>query len=264
MNKAQQKGIALMSEGSNTISSAGTQNPGHTSTDLKRDLVITCIEDHPKAILLLLAAYRRAQEIGGRWRVVFIETPDHHKETDEQWNEHRLRLLTRAKQMGAETEHIEALTLSQGMTQLVGRESSKLALVIIGKIEAEDTLSRWRGAPWLKQVEIASAHAKVEIVPLTGHFRQPLKDRIISRLREVELKHLAYALIGVAIPALITMVLQWTLPPALFRINEQNIGILFIIACAFIAGRYGLIPGLVTAFAGFLVEIIFLLCRIMY
>jgi two-component system sensor histidine kinase KdpD len=228
--------------------------PSNTIPDRKRDLVITCIEDHPKAILLLLAAYKRAQEINGRWRVVFIETADHNKGTYEQWNEHRLRLLTRAKQMGAETEHVEALSITQGLSQLLEREAGNVAHIILGKIEAEDTLSRLRKLPWLKLIDIASAHAKLEIIPLTGQFRQPLKDRLLSRLREVEPRHIIYAVAGVAVPCLLTMLLKSTLSPALFRINEQNISILFIISCAFIAGRYGLIPGLVTAIAGFFVQ----------
>ncbi len=237
----------------NAVSNSISELP-KPNLDLKRDLVITCIEDHPKSILLLLAAYKRAQEINGRWRVVYIETPERHKQNNEQWNEHRLRLLTRAKQMGAETEHVEALNLAQGIGQLVERESAQLALMIIGKIEAEDRFARWRQPAWLKTVEIASTHAKVEIVPLTGQFRQPLKDRLFARLREVDLKHIMYALIAVAVPTALTAGLKESLPPALFRINEQNIGILYIIACAFIAGRFGLIPGLVTAIAGFLVE----------
>lgn len=237
----------------NTVSNSISNLPAKSS-ERGRDLVLTFVEDHPKAILLLLAAYKRAQEINGRWRVVFIETPDHHKSSYEQWNEHRLRLLTRAKQMGAETQHIEALSLTQGLTQLLSQETGHIAHVILGKIEAEDRLSRWRKAPWLKLVDLASAHAKVEIVPLTGQFRQPLKDRIMHWLHEIEIRHIVYAIIGVAVPATITFLLQTSLPPALFRINEQNISILFIIACAFIAGRYGIVPGLVMAIAGFLVD----------
>jgi len=91
-------------------------------------------------------------------------------------------------------------------------------------------------------------------VPLVGQFRQPLKIKILRRLQTIEPSHLVYALLAAAVPFLLTLLLQATLPPALFRINEQNIGILFIIACAFVAGRYGLIPGLLTAITSFLVN----------
>jgi two-component system, OmpR family, sensor histidine kinase KdpD len=226
----------------------------HPAQETRRDLVITCIEDHPKAFLLLLAAYKHAQEIKGRWRVVFIETPEHHTQQGENWNEHRLRLMTRAKQMGAETEHLEAVSTEQGMKQLLEKEAAHVSLVVIGKIESDHRLLRWKRAPWVSLVETVSPYARVELIALTGQFRQPLRDRIISSLKEVELIHIFYALGGVVVPSLLTLLLKWTLPPALFRINEDNVSILFIIACAFIAGRYGLIPGLITAVVGFLVE----------
>lgn len=219
-----------------------------------RDLVVTYIEDHPKAVLLLLAAKRQAEEIGGRWRLVFFETPEHSTQEAENWNEHRLRLITRAKQMGAEVEQVEALSLAQGMTQLVEREKDRLAMVVIGKTEADRHFLFWKKQPWVRLVDIAGRHTKVELVPLAGHFRQPIRERMLSAIRAVQPMHLLYALVGVAIPALLTVCMQWTLPPALFRINEENVIILFIIPCAFISGRYGLIPGLLTAICGFFVE----------
>ena len=43
-----------------------------------RNLVIACVEDHPKAMILLRIARRRAQEKNCRWRAVYIETPTHY------------------------------------------------------------------------------------------------------------------------------------------------------------------------------------------
>lgn len=219
----------------------------------KRDLVVTFVEDHPKAILLLWAARKRAQEIGGRWRVVFIETPSH-KTSDHSRHEYRLRLLTRAKHMGAETEHLEAMSLGQGMEQLLAREAAQLARVVVGSIEADDILRHFRPVPWMRLVQMASRYAQVEVVPLTGQFHQPFRPWLLARLREIEPMHLFYAMIGVAVPAFLAWLLQSSLSPALFRINEQNIDNLFLISAAVIAGRYGLVPGAVTAIVGFITQ----------
>jgi two-component system sensor histidine kinase KdpD len=217
-----------------------------------RDLVVTFLEDHPKSIILLFTAAKRAQEIKGRWRAVYIETTSRNKTS--KTNERMLNLLTRAKQMGAETEHFEAMSLTQGMQQFFAREGDHLGVVVIGSQKPDHWLYRWRKMPWVKMVQLASRCAKVEVVPLTGQFRQPLSAKMMKWLEELEPMHLVYALSGVAVPCLITLFLQKILPPALFRINEHNIDIIFIIASAFIAGRYGLIPGLVTAITSFFVD----------
>jgi len=59
-------------------------------------------------------------------------------------------------------------------------------------------------------------------------------------------------LLAVGVAYLCAFALETLLPPALFRINEQNVALLFMIACAFVAGRFGLMPGLVASVASFL------------
>lgn len=99
-------------------------------------------------------------------------------------------------------------------------------------------------------VRLASQHAQVEIVPLSGgYYRQSLAEKL--RLRSVRPQDFAYALLAVGTAYLGTSVLQSLLPPALFRINDQNVALLFMIACAFVAGRFGLLPGLVASVASF-------------
>ncbi len=64
------------------------------------NLVITCIVDHPKAMTLLRTARSRAQDMGGAWRAVFIETPEHLERIEDGSQQRILRLLTLAEQMG--------------------------------------------------------------------------------------------------------------------------------------------------------------------
>jgi two-component system sensor histidine kinase KdpD len=58
---------------------------------------------------------------------------------------------------------------------------------------------------------------------------------------------------AVALAMLCASMLETFLPPALFRINNQNVGLLFMIACAFSAGRFGLLPGLSASGVSFLI-----------
>jgi len=105
--------------------------------------------------------------------------------------------------------------------------------------------------PWLNTVRTISQHTQVEIVPLSGPlYSQSFMEWL--RSHSVRPRYLAYALTSVAAAALCASILERTLPPALFRINDYNIASLFMISCAFVAGRYGLLPGLLASVTGFL------------
>lgn len=218
---------------------------------IPRNLVVVCLADHPKALLMLRIARRRAQECDGKWRAVFIETPSHLRALDEGARERQLRLLTMAEQMGAETALLEADSVEKGLASVLEKEASRIGLVIIGSTETQER--RWSlGAPlWKRLVRIANMYTETEVVRLSGHkYHRTLADRL--HLHAVHLLHCAYALLAVGTASLAAFTLQWFLPPALFRINDQNVALIYMIACAFIAGRFGLLPGLVASVASFL------------
>lgn len=223
-------------------------------TGLKRDLVVTFLVSHPKANLLLWTARKRAQEIGGAWRVVYIETPGQQNAAYSVRYEQVLSLLTRAKQMGAEIEHIESLSLLKGAEEFLAREAPRIASVIIGSDNESGILSRLRTPYWVRLVHLASRYAKVESLPLTGQFQRPFHVRLLGMAKNVNANHIVYALLCMLIPSMLAAILQAAMPPAFFRINEQNIDNLFLISAAIIAGRYGLVPGLIASIAGFLIE----------
>lgn len=216
-----------------------------------RNLVLVLVEDHPKAILLLRMARRRAQEKNGTWRAVYIDTPAHHRQAEDDSHERILRLLTTAEQMGGQSENLEASSTEAGIEQLCTREEPRLDMVIIGSADTGGRFSKYRMMPWIRVVHMASQRTQVEIVPLSGPvYRRGVWERL--QLRSIQPLHILYAFIGVGVAALVAQTLQQALPPALFRVNEQNIGLLFMTVCAFTAGRYGLLPGLVASVASFL------------
>jgi two-component system, OmpR family, sensor histidine kinase KdpD len=219
----------------------------------RRDLIVTFVTGHPKAILLLRSARKIAQEIGGQWRVVYVETPDDQKQPAHY--QQVLNLLSRAKQMGGETEHLHALNLFKGVEEFLGRDGAAIHTVIIGSTEPEGRfLGRLRAPQWLKLVQLASKYTRVETLPLAGLFMERLERRVLGRLRTISLVHLAYGLLSVVFPFSIALLLQSLMPPALFRINEQNIDNLFLITAAIVGGRFGILPGIMAAIAGFFVN----------
>lgn len=215
-------------------------------------LVIVWLENHPKAFLLLHAARRYAKEMGGKWCAAYVETPAALSTLDQSNSEHMLRLCTLTEQMGGEVLRLQANTMEQGLIELLEAQRERLALFIIGSMEkAGRFMPRLSLSPWEQAAHLAGQYTRVEIIPLAG---PPLTRAHWNwrNLRQIKPVYFFYALAAVSVAYLAAELLQWALPPALFRINTQNIGLLFMTACAFVAGRYGLLPGLVAAGASFL------------
>jgi len=213
-------------------------------------LVVACIKDHPKAMTLLRIARIRAQALHGRWRAVFVETPLHSGLVGSGPQERMLRLLTLAEQMGGESTHIEAVTIEKGIAQVLEAEKEQIALLVIGNNTERSRWNKWRASAWERVARLARGqHITVEIVPLSG---QSYRRNWREKLYWLHPLYMFYALIAVGIAHICALLLQKFLPPALFRINNQNIGLLFMIACAFVASRWGLLPGLIASAASFL------------
>ncbi len=220
------------------------------SASPRKNLIIVLVEDHPKAILLFRMARKRAQEKNCKWRAVYVETPAHIRSTEDGTQERILRLLTTAEQLGGESEQIGAASLEKGVEALCAREQQRLSLIIMGSVETRRRFS-FSQSPWTRAMRRASLHTQVEVVPLSGPvYRQSLTERL--HLRNFRLRYIAYALISVSAALAGAYTLEHMLPPALFRVNEHNVALLFMIACAFSAGRFGLLPGLLASVASFL------------
>jgi len=214
--------------------------------------VLAYIEDHPKAIMVLRAARARAQEKGYAWVAVYLETPAQATSADQSAHARMLRLLTLAQQMGGETLHFETQTIDEGMRRVLEAAKDRLCLCVVGSTEAEYHWRFWerRMPSWQRVVRLASTYTPVETVPLSG---QPFVRSLWRwpNLDSFRLRHLLYALLSVGVAFGCAVLLQWALPPALFRINSRNVALLFMIACAFSASRFGMIPGLLASVIGF-------------
>lgn len=212
-------------------------------------LILVCLEDHPKTVMMLRIARKRAQEHNGQWRAVFVETPAQLL-LEESKHERMLRLLALAGDMGGETLHIQSETVEKGLALILEKEEPRLALLMIGSSESESKWWSINPLPWVRLARLGKQYTQVEIVPLSG---QPYRRSMAERLhwhRQYPL-YSAYALLAVGAASLVAWVFQRTMSPELFSIDNQNVGLLYMIACAFIAGRFGLLPGIVASVASF-------------
>ena len=216
----------------------------------QRPLVVVLIDAHPKAVLLLHTARKRAQELNADWRALHVTQTVYSAHAPNESAESVPRLFARAEQMGGEAQHVQAASLEAGLTHIFTTERTRLALVILGKTEPSTRLQRWRlhQTKTDKVAALAKSFSPIEVIPLgPAPFKLQLKW---PSLRREQPLHFFYALLAVAAAYLSAHLLEVFLPSALFRINVQNVSLLFMTACAFTSGRFGLLPGLVAAIAG--------------
>lgn len=224
--------------------------PHSAATAPTRNLVVALVDAHPKSILLLHAARKRAREIGGEWAVVYVESSDNPESMDDSVQSRVLRLCTLAEQMGGKVVQIQSPTLLQGLYQALDMQQDQTAWVIIGShSEAQGLFKRRkRTRMWQQLIDYIGDYARVEMVPLGSPSIKITREwGSLGRLR---LRYFLYAFVAVGIALLLARQLENYLPPALFRVNMQNISLLFMTACAFVAGRYGLLPGLLAGILG--------------
>lgn len=214
-------------------------------------LIVACVVDDPKAMALLRTARDRALDISAKWRAVYIETPVQDSSEEAGSRQRMLRLLELAVQMGGETSHILAESIEKGIGRIISEEKDRLSLLITGSTDGETRQSKQQVLAWDRAIRTArKQRVTVEVIPLSKHL---YRKTFGERFRWVKPVHLFYALVTVGIALLGATELEVNLPPALFRINNQNISLLFMIACAFVAGRFGLLPGLVASVASLLI-----------
>jgi two-component system, OmpR family, sensor histidine kinase KdpD len=163
-----------------------------------------------------------------------------------------LRLCTLAEQMGAEVLRLQANHAEAGLAEFLEAEKERIELFIIGSPDTNKLSQfRLRRTPWERAMQIAGQYARVEIIPLSGLSMGRLRWNW-RNLKPAQPVQIIYAFAAVSVAFAASHILKWMLPPALFRVNMQNVSLLFMIACAFVAGRYGLLPGLVAAAISFL------------
>jgi len=212
----------------------------------ERTMVIALVDAHPKSILLLHAARKRARDTGGSWGIVYIDVADSAEARDEASKGRLLRLCTLAEQMGGQVTQLPAPTMQEGLNRLVNTYRESAACIVIGS-HADGKRHR-RSRIWQQAIDQLSAFARVEMVPLGSPSVKITREWGMHGAQRA--RHFVYALASVAVAMLAAQQLEAMLPPALFKVNMQNVSLLFMTACAFAAGRYGLLPGLLAGVLG--------------
>jgi two-component system sensor histidine kinase KdpD len=211
-------------------------------------IVLVYVDNYPRMIALLRMARRYAQRRGLPWVALHSENR-HHPDNKEK----RIRILqamTLAEEMGAITETVEAPTPFEAVRLFADRQREHdmpVQMVFVGEMIETNFFARL--FPSLARRLAGTLPCPVEAVPLEGEpvSNAPWFDW--RHITEMPLMHIVYALAAVAAAILFIEGMNELVPQAFSSAPNRRTP--FIIATAFVAGRFGLVPGLMAALVGY-------------
>lgn len=220
---------------------------------MNRPRILAVIEPHPEAIRVLRATKRKANATNADWEVVLVETAATRRLMQEEDHENVAHLLTLAEQMGAVVTHALAESSLEGVLAILKerkKEDLTIAAILVGT--ARDRKFYWGMKPSLA-VSIyrrLSNEYSVSLIPLG---QESIGPGMVSMLMRVNGREIFLSLLAVAMATVALELIDYFWPHKIVTFQHRNKPIIYMIACAFCAGRYGFIAGLVAGVASFLI-----------
>lgn len=220
----------------------------------KNGVVVACVSDHPRMIVLLRTARNHAQRLGVPWVAIHVED----KRFPEKNQETRIRILqnmTHAEEMGAMIEIVDGRNPHQGVSAYIKklqRENKDVVTVFVGvnkshKKNIFQSLFLTLDKRLKKKLPEAGQIETVELESYTAHRTKWLENLEILHVHPSEI---LYALLAVGIAIGVIELIAYFVPEA-FNSTLRNRTIIMMVACAFTSARFGLLPGLIAAGASF-------------
>jgi two-component system sensor histidine kinase KdpD len=216
--------------------------------------VVVCINDHPGMDMLLRAAAAEAESTRQVWYALYVETPRGEQTMSPRKAERLLRTLTQAEQLGAAIAKTEAKTVSAGIIAFIKgleKSSGNLPILVIGKTARDGLWPIIRPALADRIGESLRGEIQLRIIPLP-RFVRPVCIRISRNLYwGNNWRNMLAACAAIVVTLAIGTGLRLISPYEQLGASHNNASILFLLACVFVTGRYGLLPGLLAAVLGF-------------
>ncbi len=202
--------------------------------------LLVCASGSPFSEKLIRTTRRLAEELKAGWFTVYIETPSHARQQQE--NRERIwRDLRLAESLGAEVATITASSVAEAIIDYAQRHN--VTRIVVGK----PAKSRWRELfrpPIVDQIIRLSGAIHVHVVSINGASVKPV-NRIFIRKPVVPWMDYLVSLVLVAGATLLLTLVQSLLSPT-------NMVMIYLLAVVVAAFSLGLRPAVLTAALGVL------------
>lgn len=203
--------------------------------------ILVSIGAGPLSERLIRTARRQADRMGAQWTAMYVETPAHHRLSQDA-KEQLARTLQLAKELGATTVTMFGLNIASTVIDYARRHN--ITRIIVGK-----TLRpRWQEYLFgsvVDQLIHDSGTIDVYVISSTEHIPQKALDTDYLLLPSTPSRDY---LASIALVAVITLI-GWLIKEF---ISPTNLAMLYLLAVVVIAFRRGLRPAIFTAVIGVL------------
>ncbi|MBI3420255.1 MAG: DUF4118 domain-containing protein [Proteobacteria bacterium] len=217
---------------------------------VKTGCVLALVSDHPRVIALLRTAKRYAQKTGMPWLAVHID--DHRQKSDKESQTRILQALTLAEEMGGATETLDIKNSVDGLRHFLEQQEGRnvpVKMIFVGELEKKSWIENLH--PSFTERLKKALPCAVESIPLEGSVFMHRSWKDWLQLRDLRMNEVFYAVAAIVIATMAIEIVNFFIPEA-FGSALRNRRMIYVIAAAFISGRYGLVPGMIAAVGGYL------------
>lgn len=215
--------------------------------------IFVVLEPHAEISRLIRAAKRKAQLQSLNWEVVMIETPHMRRRLDKQQQQYLLGAVMLAEQMGGVVTKIRAPSMIEGIREVLEereRQGIPVYSLKIAEIHRAHHRLWWGERTSLLRQALRHFGQKYPVSAVPISMEKP-KIHGLFRVFRITLKEILVSLLAVAAATGFIYLFSAVDPQALGK-TDHNKAIIYMIACAFPALRYGFLAGIVSAAASFI------------
>lgn len=219
-----------------------------------QQIVLACLTStsHDQSILRMAQRHARARNIS--WCVVYLELWDDQKETRTHSRNRVLEQVALAERMGATTFVTKAADYARGFQEVLAecaRRNFNPVLVVAGGAGATAPQSTRRA---INAIETASEPAGREVILVMPSEAPRRRLSWLERLhmRRLTFNAVLWALLGVVSAFMVNGLVQSILPNDVMPgLQYTHAFLIYLIGIAMVAGRFGLLPGMIATVGSF-------------
>lgn len=217
------------------------------------DIVLACLTSTSRDQSILRTAQRHARARGTSWCVVYLELWDDQKESRAYSRNSVLEQVALAERMGAVTFVTKAADYTRGFGEALSecaRRQMNPSLIVVGGLGVGSPPAARRA---VAAIEDASREPQREVVLVAAHDHARRRLSLMERLhmRRLTLNASLFAIMGAGCAFLVNIVLQNLLTGVAEGLTYAHTYLVYLIGISIVAGRYGLMPGMIALVTSF-------------